>query len=137
MAQGKIDRNGRLHEPPGSEKGGNFAPENGVKTVNDSAQEPGQPKTYEFNPPKHIELSPANDIQNVTSQEWARFYTVLGQIRAGTYTPMKTKKGETIIRIDNKLFFDSGTFEKPKVKTVYNFKDERRISFYIDELRKK
>ena len=39
MAQGKIDRNGRLHEPPGSEKGGNFAPENGVKTVNDSAQD--------------------------------------------------------------------------------------------------
>ena len=39
MAQGKIDRNGRLHEPPGSEKGGNFAPENGVKTVNDSAKD--------------------------------------------------------------------------------------------------
>lgn len=39
MAQGEIDRNGRLHEPPGSEKGGNFAPENGVKTVNDSAKD--------------------------------------------------------------------------------------------------
>ena len=39
MAQGKIDRNGDLHEPPGSENGGQYAPENGGKTVNDSAKD--------------------------------------------------------------------------------------------------
>lgn len=131
MAQGKIDRNGDLHEPPGSEKGGNYAPKNGRKTVNDSAQEPGQPKTYEFNPPKHIEVLPANDVKNVTSQEWARFYTALGYIQAGTLTPMKTEKGETVIRIDNKLFFNSGTYGKPKVNKVYLFDSEDEIDNFI------
>ncbi len=136
MAQGKRDRNGDLHEPPGSEKGGQYAPENGGKTVNASSQEPGQPKTYEFNPPKHIELSPTNDVQNVTSQEWARFYTALGYIQAGTLTPMKTEKGETVIRIDNKLFFNSGTYGKPKVKNVLSFESEEAINTYLEKVKK-
>ena len=69
MAQGKIDRNGRLHEPPGSEKGGNFAPENGVKTVNDSAQDKSikqleEEQAREVNRPKDIVVS-----ANLTNQK--------------------------------------------------------------------
>ena len=101
------------------------------------AQEPGQPKTYEFNPPKHIEVLSANDVKNVTSQEWARFYTALGHIQAGTYTPMKTEKGETVIRIDNKLFFNSGNYDKPKVNKVYSFDSEHEIDSYIRIFKKK
>lgn len=107
------------------------------KKLGGSSEQSDEAKTYEFNPPKHIELSPTNVVKKVTPQEWARFYTVLGQIRAGTFTPLKTPKGEKIIRIDSKVFLDSGSFEKPKVKTVYSFKDEQHITFFIDRLRRK
>lgn len=100
---------------------------------NKSIKQLEEKQAREVNRPKDIVVSAnlTNQKNKVTSQEWARFYTALGYIQAGTLTPMKTEKGETVIRIDNKLFFNSGTYGKPKVNKVYLFDSEDEIDNFI------
>lgn len=86
-------------------------------TVVDAAT--GKPKTKKLS------------TYNVSRQEWARYYEQLGFIKAGTFSPMKTEDGGNVIRIDNKLFFDNGDFENPKVKKVYQFKSDDDIDKFI------
>lgn len=106
---------------------------------NKSIKQLEEEQAREVNRPKDIVVSAnlTNQKNKVTKQEWARFYTALGHIQAGTYTPMKTEKGETVIRIDNKLFFNSGNYDKPKVNKVYSFDSEHEIDSYIRIFKKK
>lgn len=92
-------------------------------TVVDAAT--GEPKTKKLS------------TYNVSRQEWARYYEQLGFIKAGTFSPMKTEDGGNVIRIDNKLFFDNGNFENPKVKKVVCFKNEEAITSYLEKVKNK
>ena len=100
---------------------------------NKSIKQLEEEQAREVNRPKDIVVSAnlTNQKNKVIKQEWARYYSVLGEIKAGTFTPMRTKQGGNVIRIDNKFFFDNGNFEKPKVNKVYSFSSEEAISDFI------
>ena len=57
----------------------------------------------------------------LTKAEWAEYYKKLGEIRAGTLKERRTKNGDRLLVVGNKVLIDNGKFVNPKVTTICKF----------------
>ena len=71
--------------------------------------------------PSHSATETTN-FSSVTKKEWAQWYHAIGEIKRGMWYPVASDCH--IVQIGNKIFFTSGTYEKPKLKKVLEFKSK-------------
>ena len=70
---------------------------------------------------------------NVTNQEWALWYKAIGDIELGVrYEP--EQDGKTYIRINNKIFITSGTYQNPIAESVITCNSIEEASNIIEEM---
>ena len=67
----------------------------------------------------------------LTKQEWAQWYSAIGDIKLGFYAP-KCKKG-FLIQIGKKIVITSGGFLNPKAVSCYVFGSEEEANFAMEE----
>lgn len=73
--------------------------------------------------------------QNVSlsKQEWAQYYKILGDEKHGNFV-FKTKSGQRVVRLENKVIIDNGEFENPRVQKVYEFRDNDIMNDWFNDL---
>lgn len=68
----------------------------------------------------------------LTDAEWAEYYKKLGEVKAGTLKVRRTKNGDRLLVVGNKVLIDNGKFVNPKVKSVQEFGDSELLSDYLN-----
>ncbi len=76
---------------------------------------------------KHLRSDGESGTINLTKQEWAQYYKVLGDEQYGGFV-YHTYDGGRAVRLENKVIFDNGSFEKPKIKKIYCFESNETMN---------
>ncbi|MGN0743901.1 MAG: hypothetical protein ACI4MZ_01315 [Christensenellales bacterium] len=79
---------------------------------------------------KYLQFDNQDDTINLTKQEWAQYYKILGDEQHGDFV-YHTPDGGRAVRLDNKIIFDNGDFEMPIVKYVSSFVNEDAMFDYL------
>lgn len=72
------------------------------------------------------------DFSSVTKREWAQWYHAIGEIKRGMWYPVVSNCH--IVQIGNKVFFTGGTYEKPKLKKVLEFKSKELAHDFMERI---
>ena len=66
----------------------------------------------------------------ISKKEWALWYSAIADIKRGMWYPIFEE--DYVIRVENKIFITSGTFEMPILVSVYKFNSVVEAEFYIE-----
>lgn len=69
---------------------------------------------------KRLQSNGKSDKISLSKQEWAQYYKIIGDEQHGDFV-YHIGKGGRAVRLGNKMVFDNGSFEKPKVTQVVEF----------------
>ena len=76
---------------------------------------------------------------SLTSQEWALWYKAVAENKKLGYWAEELPNGDAILRVENndshKLVITSGTFDKPKAKTIFEFDNSDDLIDFIEKLK--
>lgn len=73
------------------------------------------------------------DNINLTKQEWAQYYKMLGDEQHGDFV-YRNEDGSRFVRLPNKIVIDNGDFMDPKVMRVLMFPKEEEIDTMLNIL---
>lgn len=73
------------------------------------------------------------DNINLTKQEWAQYYKMLGDEQHGDFV-YRNEDGSRFVRLPNKIVIDNGDFMDPKVMGVLMFPKEEEIGTMLNIL---
>lgn len=73
------------------------------------------------------------DNINLTKQEWAQYYKMLGDEQHGDFV-YRNGDGSRFVRLPNKIVIDNGDFMDPKVMRVLMFPKEEEIDTMLNIL---
>lgn len=73
------------------------------------------------------------DKINLTKQEWAQYYKMLGDEQHGDFV-YRNEDGSRFVRLPNKIVIDNGDFMDPKVMRVLMFPKEEEIDTMLNIL---
>ena len=126
MPTDKTDRNGDLHD--GST--GRYKSKGESNDSFEGVLHTSRRKKYtEINPQMIL------DYSKVTKQEWAKWYTAIGEIQRGMWCPKIT--GNHAIQIGNKIFLTRGTYSSPILNRILCFETEEEVDYYLKQRCKK
>ena len=74
--------------------------------------------------------------KTLSKKEFAVWYQKIGEIKRGGYVD-KMSNGDKLVAIDNKIAVTTGSYEKPKLKMVLEFKSEENMFSWIEAIRRK
>ena len=93
---------------------------------------------------KNIIQTQNNNTPNkgtLTKQEWALWYKAVAENKKLGYWAEKMPNGDGVLKIETnnnaKIIITSGTFENPKAKGVYSFKNSDELIDFIDIIKGK
>lgn len=69
---------------------------------------------------KRLQSDSGSGKISLSKQEWAQYYKIIGDEQHGDFV-YHIGKGGRAVRLGNKMVFDNGSFEKPKVTQVVEF----------------
>jgi hypothetical protein len=86
---------------------------------------PGKGEPYKPNKEKKVNLS---------KQEWAMWYSAIGEIKRGMWCP--ESEAGYLIKINNKVMLTAGTYSSPKLLSCTVFDSEEEADEFIERLMK-
>ena len=69
---------------------------------------------------KRLQFDSGSCKISLSKQEWAQYYKIIGDERHGNFVYHIGKIGRAV-RLGNKMIFDNGSFENPKVTQIVEF----------------
>lgn len=82
---------------------------------------------------KSLQYDEESGTINLSKQEWAKYYKILGDEQHGDFV-YHTHDGGRAVRLENKIVFDNGDFSKPKVNEVLSFVDNESLNDRLNDL---
>ena len=73
------------------------------------------------------------DKINLTKQEWAQYYKMLGDEQHGDFV-YRTKSGGRCVRLQSKIIIDNGDFAAPAVTGVIEFASNDELNIMLNKL---
>lgn len=73
------------------------------------------------------------DKINLTKQEWAQYYKMLGDEQHGDFV-YRTKSGGRCVRLQSKIIIDNGDFIAPAVTGVIEFASNDELNIMLNKL---
>lgn len=73
---------------------------------------------------------------SLSKKEFAVWYQKIGEIKRGGHVDTMSN-GDKLIPIGNKIVVTSGTYEKPKSKIVFEFKNEEKMFENLEKISRK
>lgn len=73
------------------------------------------------------------DKINLTKQEWAQYYKMLGDEQHGDFV-YRTKSGGRCVRLQSKIIIDNGDFVAPAVTGVIEFASNDELNIMLNKL---
>ena len=73
------------------------------------------------------------DKINLTKQEWAQYYKMLGDEQHGDFV-YRTKNGGRCVRLQSKIIIDNGDFIAPTVIGVIEFASNDELNIMLNKL---
>lgn len=70
---------------------------------------------------------------NLTKQEWAQYYKMLGDEQHGDFV-YRTKNGGRCVRLQSKIIIDNGDFIAPAVTGVIEFASNDELNIMLNKL---
>lgn len=70
---------------------------------------------------------------SLSKQEWAQYYKALGDEKHGNFV-FKTKSGQRVVRLDDKIVIDNGDFENPRIQNVWHFRNSDVMDDLLNDL---
>lgn len=76
---------------------------------------------------------------DMTKQEWALWYKAVADNKKLGYWAEELPNGDALLRVEtnssSKLVVTSGTFERPKAKTIFEFDNADDLIYFIAKLK--
>lgn len=70
---------------------------------------------------------------SLSKQEFAQYFKILGDEQHGDFV-YRTKSGQRVVRLENKIVIDNGSFENPRVRKVYEFDSNDEMNDILSDL---
>lgn len=70
---------------------------------------------------------------SLSKQEWAQYYKALGDEKHGNFV-FKTKSGQRVVRLDDKIVIDNGDFENPRIQNIWHFRNSDAMDDLLNDL---
>ncbi|MGN0743912.1 MAG: hypothetical protein ACI4MZ_01370 [Christensenellales bacterium] len=81
---------------------------------------------------KHLQSDGGSGTINLTKQEWAQYYKILGDEQHGDFV-YHSYANERWVRLDNKIIIDDNDFVSPTVKDVLYYEDNDALNDAINQ----
>lgn len=97
-------------------------------------------KKYSSEPERDLrEENFVSTVNTMSSQEWALWYKAVGENEKLGYWAEELPNGDAMLKVENnglhKLVITGGTFEKPKAKAIYSFKNSDDLIDTMERIR--